>query len=91
MKASAFDMYVQSTHESGKNWASMLAEYPNIKVNTFPQDVMTALRKANDNLLKEHSAADPFAAKVLKSQHDYLKQARQWTNMSDKAYLDSTK
>jgi len=91
MKASAFDMYVQSTHESGKNWASMLAEYPNIKVNTFPQDVMTALRKANDSLLKEHAASDPFAAKVLKSQHDYLKQARQWTNMSDKAYLDSTK
>jgi len=68
----------------------MTSEYPNIKVKTFPKEVMTALQNANDTLLKEHAAADPFAAKVLKSQHDYLKQARQWTNMSDKAYLDST-
>ncbi|MFT5716964.1 MAG: TRAP-type mannitol/chloroaromatic compound transport system substrate-binding protein [Oleiphilaceae bacterium] len=91
MKASAFDMYIQSTHESGKNWSTMMAEYPNIKVKTFPAEVMTALQNANDKLLAEHAAADPFAARVLKSQHDYLKQARQWTNMSDKAYLDSTK
>ena len=90
MKASAFDMYIQSTHESAKNWSTMTSEYPNIKVKTFPKEVMTALQNANDTLLKEHAAADPFAAKVLKSQHDYLKQARQWTNMSDKAYLDST-
>lgn len=91
MKASAFDMYIQSTHESAKNWSTMMAEYPNIKVKTFPPEVMTALQSANDKLLAEHAAADPFAAKVLKSQHEYLKKARQWTNMSDKAYLDSTK
>jgi len=90
MKASAFDMYIQSTHESAKNWSTMMEEYPNIKVKTFPAEVMTALQNANDKLLKDHASNDPFAAKVLKSQHDYMKQARQWTNMSDKAYLDST-
>lgn len=90
MKASAFDMYVQSTHENGKSWSTMVSEYPDIKVKTFPEEIMGALHKANDELLKESASNDPFAAKVLKSQQDYLKQVRQWTNMSDLTYLNST-
>lgn len=89
MKAAAYDMYTQSIHESGKNWSTMTDEYPNIKVKTFPEPVMTAIKQANDDLLKENAANDPFAAKVLASQQDYLTKVRQWTNMSDKAYLDS--
>ncbi len=90
MKAAAYDMYTHSTHESGENWSTMKAEYPNIKVKTFPDEVMKAIREANDALLKENAAADPFAAKVLASQQSYMEKVRQWTNMSDKAYLDST-
>ena len=77
-------------HESGKNWSTMTEEFPNIKVKTFPDEVMTAIKAANDALLKENAANDPFAAKVLASQQEYLSRIRQWTNMSDKAYLDST-
>ena len=83
-------MWSQSTHESGVNWSTMSTEYPNIQVKTFPKEVLTAIRQANDELLKENAAKDEFAAKVLKSQQDYLNKVRQWTNMSDKAYLDST-
>jgi len=90
MKAAAYDMYAQSMHESGKNWSTMSAEYPDIQVKTFPDEVMTALRKANAELLKSNAEADPFAARVLKSQQSYLEDIRQWTNMSDKAYLNST-
>jgi TRAP-type mannitol/chloroaromatic compound transport system substrate-binding protein len=89
MKASAYDMYIQSTHESGKNWATMLTEFPNIQVKTFPEEVMNAIRQANDELLAENAAADPFAAKVLESQQSYMKDVRAWTMISDKAYLES--
>ena len=89
MKAAAYDMYTQSMHESGKNWSTMKQEYPNIKVKTFPEPVMSAIRAANDALLKENAANDAFAAKVLASQQAYMDKVRQWTNMSDKAYLDS--
>ena len=51
---------------------------------------MTAIKAANDELLKENAANDPFAAKVLSSQQEYMAKVRQWTEMSDKAYLDST-
>ena len=90
MKAAAYDMYAHSMHESGANWATMKSEYPNIKVKTFPDAVMKAIREANDALLKESAANDPFAAKVLASQQAYLDQIRTWTMMSDKAYLEST-
>jgi TRAP-type mannitol/chloroaromatic compound transport system substrate-binding protein len=59
-------------------------------VQTFPEPVMTAIRQANDELLKENAANDPFAAKVLQSQQAYMAKIRQWTLMSEKAYLDST-
>jgi TRAP-type mannitol/chloroaromatic compound transport system substrate-binding protein len=88
MKVSAYDMYIQSYHESGENWATMKTEYPNVEVKTFPKDVLNAMRKANQELLDEKVAADPLAKEILESQAAYLKKARVWTNISDRAYLD---
>ena len=89
MRTAAYDMYIQSYHESGKNWASMKQEFPNIQVKSFPAEVIGAMRKANDDLLAEKAAADPLAKKILDSQASYLKQSRAWTDISDRAYLNS--
>jgi TRAP-type mannitol/chloroaromatic compound transport system substrate-binding protein len=89
MRLAAYEMTTHSNHESGKNWVSMKTEFPNIKVSTFPDAVMQAIRKANDDLLAEKAKADPEAAEILKSQADYLKQVRPWTIMSDYSYLKS--
>ena len=88
MKVSAYDMYIQSYHESGVNWATMKTEFPNVEVKTFPKDVLKAMRIANQELLDEKAAADPLAKEILESQAEYLKKARVWTNISDRAYLD---
>ncbi|MFV1873883.1 MAG: TRAP transporter substrate-binding protein [Oleiphilus sp.] len=90
MKASAYDMYAHSTHASGENWSSMSSEYPNIQVKTFPKEVLDAMQAANQKLVEKSAADDPFAAKVLTSQQSYLAKVRQWTKMSDMAYLNST-
>ncbi len=89
MKLASYDMYIQSYHESAENWATMLEEYPNIKVKTFPKDVLVAMRIANQDLLEESAEKDPLAKEILDSQAEYLKKARVWTNISDRAYLDS--
>lgn len=89
MKVSAYDMYIQSYHESGVNWATMKTEFPNVEVKTFPKDVLKAMRIANQELLDEKAASDPLAKEILDSQADYLETARVWTNISDRAYLDS--
>ncbi len=90
MEKAAYDMYVHSTAESAKNWQSMLSEFPDIKVKTFPPEVLEAMKVANDELLKEKSAADPMAAKIIESQQTFMKQVRAWTEISEQGYLNST-
>lgn len=89
MRTASYDMYIQSYHESAENWATMKTDFPNIKVKTFPKPVMDAMRKANDELLVERAEQSPLAKRIVESQAAYLKKARVWTNISDRAYLDS--
>lgn len=89
MKASAYDMYSQSVHESALNLATIQTDYPNVKIKTFPKPVMQAIKQANQKLLAEFAAKDPMSKKILDSIHSYGKKARAWTNFSDRAYLDS--
>ncbi|VVM17419.1 TRAP transporter solute receptor, unknown substrate 6 [uncultured Gammaproteobacteria bacterium] len=48
-----------------------------------------ALRAANDKLLDELAKKNPLSKEIIKSRHDYLQKIRAWTNISDKAYLNS--
>jgi len=89
MKLAAYDMYIQSYHESGVNWAKMKSEYPDIQVKTFPTAVLSAMKKANEELLAEAAAKDPLTKEIIDSQQAYMKVARVWTNISDRAYLES--
>lgn len=89
MKLAAYDMTTHSYHESAVNWATMTKDYPNLKVRTFPDDVLQAMRKANEEILAEKSAEDPLAKEIIDSQNAYLRISRKWTEISDKAYIDS--
>ncbi|KEF30103.1 TRAP transporter solute receptor [Marinobacter nitratireducens] len=89
MRTAAYDMYIQSTHESGVAWANMKEEYPDVTHKVFPPEVIEALRAATHKLLEQEAQKDELAREIITSQRDYLKQVRQWTNISDKAYLDS--
>ena len=89
MRTAAYDMYIQSTHESGVAWSRMQQDYPDVTHKIFPPEVISALRDVTERLLQEASDADPLAKEIITSQQEYLKQVRQWTNISDKAYLNS--
>ena len=89
MKLAAYDMYTQSTHESAVNLATIQTEYPNVKIRSFPAEVMNAIKAENDKLLVEFANADPQSKKILNSIEAYRKKARAWTNFSDRAYLES--
>ena len=89
MRTAAYDMYIQSYHASAENWAQMKKDFPNIQVKSFPADVISAMKQANAELLAEKAAADPLAKEILDSQSAYMQKARVWTDISDKAYLNS--
>lgn len=87
MRVAAYDMYIQNYHMSADAWSKIATDYPNIKIKTFPKEVMDAMKKANDELLVEKAKESPLLKEVLESQKAYMKKAREWTKMSDYKYL----
>jgi TRAP-type mannitol/chloroaromatic compound transport system substrate-binding protein len=87
MKVSAYDMYAHSYYASAINWASIEKDYPEVKIRTFSPTIIAAMKKANNELLAEMSANDATFKEILTSQRKYMKKAREWTAISDYAYL----
>ena len=88
MRVTAYDMYMENYAMSADGWSKMSADYPNIKVKTFPKPIMDAMKKANKELLVDLKAKNPFLKKVLNSQDAFQAKARAWTRMSDYLYLE---
>lgn len=80
-------MYIQNYDMNATAWQKMKADYPDIKVKTFPKPVMDAMKKANQELRVEMSKESPLLKEVLDSQDAYMKKVREWTKMSDYLYL----
>jgi TRAP-type mannitol/chloroaromatic compound transport system substrate-binding protein len=55
----------------------------------FPPEVIEALRETTHRLLEEEAEKDPLAREIITSIREYLAGVRKWTNISDKAYLNS--
>lgn len=90
IKAASADMYFDNFAQSAQAWATMKTEYPAIKVMTFPEPVLAAMKKASDEVLDGYAAKDPFFKEVLESQRQFLKTAREWTRMSEQYYLQES-
>lgn len=89
MRVSAYDMLVHSQHANAEAWANIKEEYPNVQIKQFPQDVFQAMYDANKKLLKEAAAEDELAARIIESQEEYLEKTRAYTDISERAYLNT--
>ncbi|MGB3224706.1 MAG: TRAP transporter substrate-binding protein [Desulforhopalus sp.] len=87
MKAVTADMFIDNFAGSADAWEQMKTEFPNIKVMTFPKDVIQEMKKASDSLMEEYAAQDPSFKEVLESQQAYTKKARAWTDISEFNYI----
>jgi TRAP-type mannitol/chloroaromatic compound transport system substrate-binding protein len=90
IQAASADMHYENFAMSADAWASIKTEYPNIKVMTFPDPVLAAMKQATDEVLDGYAVQDPFFKKVLDSQRAYMKKAREWTKMSEQYYLEQS-
>ncbi|MBQ0745210.1 MAG: TRAP transporter substrate-binding protein [Marinobacter sp.] len=89
MRTASYDMLVMSQHANAEAWANIKKEYPNVQIKQFPQDIFQAMYDANKKLLKEASESNEQAARIVKSQEDYLAQSRAYTEISERAYLNT--
>ena len=87
IQAASADMFFDNFAMSADAWSKMKSEFPNIKVMTFPEPVLQAMKKASDEVLNDYAAKDPFFKEVLESQRNFMKQGREWTKISELNYL----
>lgn len=90
IKATAADMYYDNFNMSADAWAKIETEYPNIKVKTFPEPVLKAMKKATDEVMEGYAAQSPEFKEVYESQKAFMAKARKWTKMSDYYYIQTS-
>ncbi len=90
MKAVSADMYAENFAESATAWQKMKADYPDIKVKTFPKEVLQKMKEETDIVLDGYAAQDAFFKKVLESQRAFMAKARAWTTISEFYYLETS-
>jgi TRAP-type mannitol/chloroaromatic compound transport system substrate-binding protein len=90
MQAVAADMLADNYDASATAWEQMKTEFPNIKVMIFPEPVLKAMKKANDEVMQAYAAQNAEFKEVYDSQQAYMKKAREWSRMSTQYYLETT-
>ena len=90
MQAVAADMLADNYDASATAWEQMKTEFPNIKVMIFPEEVLKAMKKANDEVMQAYAAQNPEFKEVYDSQQAYMKKARAWSRISTQYYLETT-
>ncbi|SDL52481.1 TRAP-type mannitol/chloroaromatic compound transport system, substrate-binding protein [Modicisalibacter muralis] len=64
-----------------------LVEDHGVQLRSLPDDVLKALAKASDEVLKEEADSDPDSAKIYTSYRDFQKLVKRYTDVGDFAYL----
>jgi TRAP-type mannitol/chloroaromatic compound transport system substrate-binding protein len=89
MRTASYDMLVHSQHANAEAWANIKEEYPNVQIKKFPEEIFQAMHEANEKLLEEAAANNEQAAKIVESQQEYLEKSRAYTDISERAYLNT--
>ena len=85
----AYDMSTATYAANVENWDTIAKNYPDVQIKEFPQEVLDALKQSNADLLQSESARSPLAKKIIDSRAEYLRKSRAWTNIGQRAYLDT--
>lgn len=85
-KEVSLDMLSESFFRNVMAWEEMRKE-EDIKIRSFPKDVLDAFRKANNELLIQAAGKSPLAKEVIESQQAFLSKAKRWSKITDADYL----
>lgn len=89
MREASYHMTVHMQHANAIAWEKMQTKHKDIKIKTFPDDVLKELKKATKVVLDDLAEQSPDAKEVIQSQTEYLHKIRKWTDISEKIYLNS--
>ncbi len=87
IKITARELLDASNDANAKTWAQMQKEYPHIKINHFPNDVMDELKRSARIVEEEQANKDAQYREILKSQRAYMAKIRPWSMIGEFDYL----
>ena len=67
----------------------VLVEKYKVELRQFPEEVLRILREHAEIVVAEVAETDPFAQRVYDSYQTFYTKVREWTAISEKAYLDA--
>ena len=88
-RLTAYNMTTHSFAENADNLDVISSQYPNVQIRQFPESVIHALKESNAELILQERTRSPLAEKIIASRETYLTKARAWTDIGQKAYLDT--
>jgi TRAP-type mannitol/chloroaromatic compound transport system substrate-binding protein len=86
-KEASFDMLSESFYRNTLAWENMRQAH-GINIRTFPDDVLDAFKKSNQELLQQAAKSSPFAREVIASQEAFLEKSKKWSKITDQNYLE---
>jgi len=90
MKVATSEMYMDNYNKNVVAWQQMKKEFPNIKVKTFPKEVLQAMKTTSDSIMEKYSKENTLFKEIYQSQQNYLKQSREWTIISEHNYINTS-
>lgn len=90
MKAASADMYYENFAASSEAWAKMKTDFPNIKVKSFPKDVVIAMKKATNEVFDNYASKNPLFKEIYENQQAFMKKARAWSKMGEYNYIKTS-
>jgi TRAP-type mannitol/chloroaromatic compound transport system substrate-binding protein len=90
IQAVTAEMTMQNFDANARAWAQIKTEYPDIKVMSFPEPVLQAMRQATDEVMAEYGATNELFKKIYESQKAYMAMAREWTKISEFHYIEAS-
>ncbi len=90
MRAVSADMGYDNFNQNAQAWEKMKTQFPNIKIKTFPPEVLKAMKKATDEVMAKYSKENKLFKEVYQSRQNYMKKARAWTTISEYDYITTS-
>lgn len=91
IKATTAQMAYDNFNKSVLAWEKIAKDYPNIKVKSFPKEVLKAMKKSTDEVMLNYASKNQLFKEIYESQQNYLKKSRTWTKISEYDYLSNSK
>jgi len=87
-QAMNLDMTAEFMARNATALAQMRAD--GVDIRPFPDDVLAELRRLTLEVVEELAADDPIVARVWASYRDFMRHARGWQQISERAILETT-